>query len=307
MAFNTINDTEIEVGKPTKKSLFQKIKDNFDDHEGRLNAVQVSSGIIDIFNSNLQDLNVGVGNIVSSEMTESQFQEANGTSWVLCDGQNVSGSTWSVITGNNNTPDLRDEFIRGASTTNPLGQEQTESVGSTSPSPLGPLMGLQFGTTFNMNINNQITGVLTNSAINGANAPTYTFPSDENRPRNIALNFFMKINPNSLSNKLIYKATNSFDITNVQSTILLNSGGSPNVGETYEIDIKTGSDISNLVSIFATRPSVTINNANPHETGAFTITTGGEVVNAGDYVVFDIISLPSWNSRLHVYVTGSPT
>jgi hypothetical protein len=40
MAFITINSAMIEVGEPTKKELFENIKDNFDDHEARISIAE---------------------------------------------------------------------------------------------------------------------------------------------------------------------------------------------------------------------------------------------------------------------------
>lgn len=49
MAFISIQQTMIEVGEPTRKELFQQLKDNLDDHESRLviaeNAVNTPQGI----------------------------------------------------------------------------------------------------------------------------------------------------------------------------------------------------------------------------------------------------------------------
>lgn len=42
MAFTPINDTEIEVGKPLKQGLFQKIKDSLDDHEDRIESINAA-------------------------------------------------------------------------------------------------------------------------------------------------------------------------------------------------------------------------------------------------------------------------
>lgn len=39
MAFDAIDSDEIEVGKPIKKSLFTKVKDNFDDLDSRVTAI----------------------------------------------------------------------------------------------------------------------------------------------------------------------------------------------------------------------------------------------------------------------------
>ena len=42
MAFITIPSSWLEVGRPTKKELFERIKDNFDDHESRLVTAESS-------------------------------------------------------------------------------------------------------------------------------------------------------------------------------------------------------------------------------------------------------------------------
>lgn len=49
MAYTPINSNEIEVGDALKKELFDKIKDNFSDHETRINNFEAGSGKIDIF------------------------------------------------------------------------------------------------------------------------------------------------------------------------------------------------------------------------------------------------------------------
>jgi hypothetical protein len=49
MTYTTINSSSIEVGDPLKKELFDLIKDNFDDHEARLNALAISAGKVEIF------------------------------------------------------------------------------------------------------------------------------------------------------------------------------------------------------------------------------------------------------------------
>ena len=49
MSFTTIPSTDLEVGKPTKKSLFTTIKNNEDDHETRLNNLEAGAGKVNIF------------------------------------------------------------------------------------------------------------------------------------------------------------------------------------------------------------------------------------------------------------------
>ena len=53
MAFSSIDSTQIEVSKATKKELFDKIKNNFDDHETRIVAVEGASAKIDVFSGNV--------------------------------------------------------------------------------------------------------------------------------------------------------------------------------------------------------------------------------------------------------------
>lgn len=49
MAFSTISSLVIAVGSAIKKELWDKVKDNFDDHESRLNAVETNASKISIW------------------------------------------------------------------------------------------------------------------------------------------------------------------------------------------------------------------------------------------------------------------
>ena len=49
MAFNTIPTSLIQVGKAVVKQLWQYTKDNFDDHETRINAVETGANKVIIF------------------------------------------------------------------------------------------------------------------------------------------------------------------------------------------------------------------------------------------------------------------
>lgn len=53
MAYSEITSSEVQIGKSFKKELADKIKDNFIDHEERLNALSVGSGPISIFNEDI--------------------------------------------------------------------------------------------------------------------------------------------------------------------------------------------------------------------------------------------------------------
>jgi len=53
MAFESIPDSLISVGKAVKKRLFQITKDNFDDHETRINGLEGGAGKVEVFNFEL--------------------------------------------------------------------------------------------------------------------------------------------------------------------------------------------------------------------------------------------------------------
>lgn len=53
MAFTPYTSTEIEVGKPVKKELWRKAKDNFDDHEARILALSLGTSPIVVFNNDV--------------------------------------------------------------------------------------------------------------------------------------------------------------------------------------------------------------------------------------------------------------
>lgn len=50
MSFTTIPLTDIDVGQPTKASLFLTIKDDLDDHETRINSLEAGVNKVSIFN-----------------------------------------------------------------------------------------------------------------------------------------------------------------------------------------------------------------------------------------------------------------
>lgn len=308
MAYTPIDASKLEVGKPIKKSLLTTIKDNLEDHETRLNSIQISAGVVDVFNDTINNLNGRVGMIVASDMTELEFNEANGTQWTLCDGRSVNGTLYQQITGRSNVPDYRNDFLRGASGTIPLNTNQADSTAAnglrvTSNFLQGNIENTG-GTSFGVGIPSDIDLKAGNFGLLDTSSTTGNITGDsETRPRNSAVNWFIKTDRDPVFAVLIYKATASMSITNIESTILINVGSQPTTG-TYELDVKTGSDLASLTSIFTTKPSYTGNTSGT--TGTFAIAAGSEVVNAGDYIVIDLTSLPNWNSNIHVYLTAAP-
>jgi len=144
-----------------------------------------------------------VGSIVQSILTEADFQAELGNpspeTWVLADGRNVAGSTYTVVTGNSTIPDLRGVFLRG--------KNNGRSDGNQNPDgdlPLGTLTSFktaahthQYFATQQPLINDG--NIRTESRIDGAipyntTAFTSTTGANESAPKNTTLNTFIRIN-----------------------------------------------------------------------------------------------------------------
>lgn len=143
-----------------------------------------------------------IGQAVWVMMTEAQFQSEYGVDWVLCDGRDVTGSKYHEITGNTTLPDGRGVFVRGKNNgrsdgnQNPDGELaegafQGDAMGShlhESTNRTGaPTWG--YGSTgvanvggYTINLGTQVTS---NTSPVGGN---------ENRPKSITMNLFIKIN-----------------------------------------------------------------------------------------------------------------
>jgi len=67
MAYTTIPSTDIEVGKPVKKSLWDKIKANFTDHETRIDGLEEGANKVEIFNFEVMGY---VNNYTASELVQ---------------------------------------------------------------------------------------------------------------------------------------------------------------------------------------------------------------------------------------------
>lgn len=162
-----------------------------------------------------------IGSILASMLTEAQFQAQSGTNWILADGGSAAGSTYQTVTGNSTVPDLRGVFLRGKNNSRSDGNEDPGGERT-----LGNLQGfaLEDHTHYMMNLDvaspgtaptatsflaNQYlptadnaysmrgtatsaTTMTTGGAVNPFD--TVTVSTDETRPTNVAVNYFIKIN-----------------------------------------------------------------------------------------------------------------
>lgn len=172
-----------------------------------------------------QDNQNPIGMIVPSMLTETQFQAINGTSWVLAAGQSVAGSVYATVTGNAAAPDLRGMTLRGKNngradgSQDPGGERnlgdfqnhafQTHGHSATSSDSghshreFGRYSGA-VGGTYGLTAfaaagtplvdSGDNTGNSNANITTTVNAPNSGNTDTETRMRNVAVNYFIKIN-----------------------------------------------------------------------------------------------------------------
>lgn len=156
-----------------------------------------------------------IGSVKQSMLDEATFQSIHGTGWVLMDGRDVTGSDYDTIVFGGiggNIPDARGQFLRGKNNTRSDGNEDPDGerdlgnfqddairniVGDTTTG--GPHLGPQNATgafTWSSYTNGHAAGTATDG--NGMkiyfNASSVVPTAGDNRPKNVAVNIFIKIN-----------------------------------------------------------------------------------------------------------------
>lgn len=150
-----------------------------------------------------------IGEIRYAMLTEEQFQAQAGKNWVLADGREVEGSRYQQLTGNLYVPDARGMFLRGKNNKRSDGNQNPEGdlyIGQYQPDTIkehnhdaGTYQSLDYyhpdyshswddaGIEVDPNeyISSSWRQVRGNSGFSG---------SVENRPKNITINVFIKIN-----------------------------------------------------------------------------------------------------------------
>lgn len=103
MAFDPIDQADIEVGKPVKKELFQKTKDNLDDHETRITSLAQGAAKVEVFIGELSNLqqyspNNATLNRVGLFRASRDFQITNAQIYVLHGGpgQDIAPTTGTL-------------------------------------------------------------------------------------------------------------------------------------------------------------------------------------------------------------------
>lgn len=140
-------------------------------------------------------LNLPVGSVIDSMLTESQFQGESHVGWVLADGRSVVGSRYASITGAGTIPDLRGVYTRGKDNGRGLDPDGDPALGNfrsdqvaahTHTTSIGRNNSLTNGNTDNFVSANATgaTSVYTSSSTGG----------NETRPKTVVVNKFIRIN-----------------------------------------------------------------------------------------------------------------
>ena len=163
--------------------------------------------------STLQQITPPVGSIVPSMLNENQFKaqvgdpstfSSSSSKWTLADGRAISGSTYSTVTNQSNAPDLRGMFLRGLNSDRNDGKQDpeggTRSIGDYQADQVKS-HNHNNGSFDRLMIANNVN--TTNGAVDNTGPPEVNlftsatinaFGGTETRPRNIAVNYYIRIN-----------------------------------------------------------------------------------------------------------------
>lgn len=140
-----------------------------------------------------------IGSIVSSMLTEAQYQGLYGTGWILMDGRSCAGSAYAAVTGATTVPDARGMVLRGKNNSRADGNQNPDG-----DSALGAYQGDQYKSHSHTAKSGTLT--TTHTGASGRTASFTDFEAgyddsivnanggNETRMRNITVNHFIRIN-----------------------------------------------------------------------------------------------------------------
>lgn len=156
---------------------------------------------VDIFT--VSRMEAKVGDIKSSMLNTTEFNDENLGTWMLMNGQSCAGTEYEAITGNTAVPDMLTdgEFLRQAKSGRALGTKEGDAIRN--------ITGTATGNYITSNPNSY-SGALKNTIQQTSNRYGYTGgpywggridfdaslsvpTANENRPKNIACNFYIKV------------------------------------------------------------------------------------------------------------------
>jgi hypothetical protein len=194
-----------------------------------------------------------IGSVQQSFLTLTQFQTQLGSGWIISDGSAVPGSTYEVIVG--------------ASTITSSANATATVTGATII-----LSTSAFTTTGNINSNNQVTNIVSPTAlavgqiISGPNIPADTTVSSIDR-----YNFALPGTANGYSFAVHSSTQRTFTVHSSTSYIFTVSPASATVGSTYT---NNGHTYTVLSTITGGTTLSTSSTADPNPSGTLTLASG---------------------------------
>jgi len=152
--------------------------------------IDTSSMLVDNGVSWSQSDSAPIGTVQASMLDEAEFQAEINNKWILADGRLVTGSDYEALTTENNVPDLRGQFLRGKNNGRVDGEENPGgdlALGDLQQGLVGP-HSIPFESTGSQ----AFSGII--STPYGARVGNSNIGGDETRPRNMTVNYFIKIN-----------------------------------------------------------------------------------------------------------------
>jgi len=293
MGFLTIPSELIQVGKALKKEIFLKTKDNFDDHETRINAVEAGGGGQVLFNQIVDMQAIArAGEIRHYLLSDSQISDRfSSEDWDLIEGQDVTGKKLETLYGAT-LPDARGEFLR--SLDNGRGVDSGRVMGSyqvddnkahthTTSIPHGYSLSSSFGLTPEHSV----------SSANHLSSST----GSESRPKNIAVNTAIK-EDEDFTQLLIARAPFGMSVTSATIATLDNIGTSG----TLEIDLLSGSGLGTVTTML--NSNIAIAQALGANYTSSEASFSDNSLSQGDYIVVDLKGLQVGQSRFFINVYG---
>lgn len=150
----------------------------------------------------LSKIDAPIGTYRQSDLTPAQFNAETPGTWVLANGQDVTGSEYEQKTGKTNVPDARSRYLRSkdhSAGRNPSG-DLAEGASQSSEARYSRIYRIQTttGTTTDMNLSLSAASPAINvdaHSVSGNYGPRFFtgYQGNETRPETLIVNTYIKI------------------------------------------------------------------------------------------------------------------
>lgn len=301
MAYDPLNDLEIEVGRPAKKELFDKIQNNSDDHETRISNVELATGKFVIFTG---VIDVGFNRVgeLKHFLVSSQVDINNriGPDWVTrIDGSSLAGTDLdSIYTYSGSLPNFKtnSRFLRYSDTSGYVGTE----VASSNKAHIHNLEEISHTTATGTSESKILTAPRQDLDffsgyidVDPAIGRSKTEGEFEARPECCAVRMGVRVNDRPLNYIKVAQAPANLNIVNCTISNL-EAGTSGNL----TVDINKGTDIGAVASILNSPLSIAYSAGNYATSVQASFSTSSLLQN--DFITLDITSMQAGQTRFAI-------